>query len=76
MIFLQTNSNFTAKITKKHLYFVKTPSNDSDKIKNKISISSALKMKKIVEVTEMVPKNRNTHIMHQNMYIFFSNNSF
>ena len=70
MTFLQTNSNFTAKITKKHLYFVKTPPNHSDKIKNKISISSALKMKKI-EVAEMVPKNRNTHIMHQNMYIFF-----
>ena len=66
MIFRQTTLNFPAKITKKHLYFVKAPPNDPDNIKNDISISSGLKSKKI-EVIELVPKKRNTHIMHQNI---------
>ena len=43
MTFLQTTLNFTAKITKKHLYFDKTPPNDPGNTKNNFSVSSALK---------------------------------
>ena len=74
MIFLQTNQNFTAKFTKKHFYFFKTPANHPDNMKNDISISSAFTSKKS-EVIEMVPKKRNTHVMNQNIHIYFSNNT-
>ena len=74
MIFLQTNQNFTAKVTKKHFYFFKTPSHHPDNIKNDISISSAFTFKKI-EVTEVVPKKRNTDAMNQNIQLYFSNST-
>ena len=54
----------------KHFYFVKIPPNDTDNIKNDISILSALKSKKI-EVIKMVPEKINTRVMPQNLIYFF-----